>query len=584
MEKHELPLNGENTYKAMPPPSRHPLVALSLFFMAGCAVGMLHPWNLRLAAAATCACAASWFVLRQFARRSSSWLFASSLALGMTAGAAACCHAMLAAQEDYESVEMLREIIESREDATVRGRIASAPSVVMLRNGAHACVRFDFEVMEVPFEHDNVPMPDSLVRVDWYSTVSLLDDDNPPFRIPREGEGWQLVGRMREINTRSAVPLVTLSIGGGKNNSKRYVEMDCSPAAAALWRLRSYAGRALSIGVDEDRYHDSLSIIKAMTLGYRSDLPSEVMDFFRLSGTVHVFSISGLHVGIIAALVMGALCIFPFPQKLRVFVFCIVLVLYTTAVGARSSAVRACVMSLFLFNASLLKRKIDPASALSGAAIFILAVDPRQVVDLGFILSFACTAGILAFVPVLKSSASLAIALIRQRIVAPREETVAIEHLIGLDGMPLSRPRNSWSLARYLRDETAASIAVSLAAWMSSVPVTALMFGQMTPISILCNLLVVPVAAAIVVVGALSMISAIISPWLADVFNHANVIITEFMVWAARVSSGIPGGNFEVEPWSAGGMVAWCLAMTAWYFIARALVSDPEHAKRPHAM
>ena len=96
--------------------------------------------------------------------------------------------------------------------------------------------------------------------------------------------------------------------------------------------------------------------------------------------------------------------------------------------------------------------------------------------------------------------------------------------------------------------------------------------------------LVVPVAAAIVVVGALSMISAIISPWLADVFNHANVIITEFMVWAARVSSGIPGGNFEVEPWSAGGMVAWCLAMTAWYFIARALVSDPEHAKRPHAM
>lgn len=577
-------MNEERAYNVMQPPSRHPLVTLSVFFVAGCCVGMLFPWKLRISIGVTCVCAVSWIALRHIASRGSSKLLVSSLALGLTVGAVACCSAMLAAQEDYESVEILREVIESREDAMLRGRVASAPSVVMMQNGASARVRFDFAVKEIPFEHDNVPMPDSLIRVDWYGPVSLLDENNPPFRIPREGEGWQLVGRMREIKTRSAVPLVTLSIGGGNNRCRRYEKLDCKQPMAALWKLRGYAGRALSIGVDQDRYRDSLYIIKAMTLGYRSDIPSEVMDFFRLSGTVHVFSISGLHVGIIAALVMGVLNTFSFPQKFRVLVFCVVLVLYTTAVGARSSAVRACVMSLFLFSAPLFNRKTDSASALSGAAIFILAADPRQVVDLGFILSFACTVGILAFVPVLKSSASLAIALIREKAGKPRDRKVDIEDMIGPDGVPLSLPGGSWRLSRYVRRKVAASIAVSLAAWMASVPVTATMFGQMTPISILCNLLIVPIAAAIVIISALSMISAIISPWLADVFNHANVVITELMVWAARMSSEISGGSFEVQPWEPRQIAAWCIAMVAWYFIARAWVSEHEYAKRPHVI
>jgi competence protein ComEC len=555
----------------MPPLSRHPLLIIVSFFIAGCWIGMTHPWSLNIVIAISVLSAVLWIFLFLLSARNSSWLIPSTIVLGVTAGAAACVSATIIAQQDYEGVEVLREIIESREEAMIRGRVASEPSVTRLRHGG-ARVRFTFIVKEVPFEHDNVRIPDSIVRVDWYGPESMADNVFSSFKIPREGEGWQLSGRMREIKMRSAVPLVTLSIRGRENRCKRFPELDASPFVSAIWKLRSYAGSILAMGVEKEEHRERLSIIRAMTLGFRSDLPYGVVDFFRLSGTVHVFSISGLHVGIIAGLVMGVLAVFPISSRTRFFAFCTAIILYTVAVGARSSAVRACVMSLMFFSAPLLNRKTDSISALSAAAIFILAYDPRQVVNLGFIFSFSCTAGILTLVPVVRALNAKA----TEWIINKRKNEVDVAGIMETAG--LAKKANKQRkimpfLLKKLVSVVSSSMAVSLAAWMASAPLTAMIFGQMTPVSILCNLLIVPLATLIVVLAAFSMMAGIVFPYLAEVLNKVNLFITGSMIEIARLFSNIPGGNFAVDKWSMIGVMMWYIAMFAFYFLVRAIVT-----------
>ena len=116
-------------------------------------------------------------------------------------------------------------------------------------------------------------------------------------------------------------------------------------------------------------------------------------------------------------------------------------------------------------------------------------------------------------------------------------------------------------------------MAVSLAAWIASTPVTAMFFGRITPISILCNLAVIPLAFFIVVTAAFSMIFGLISPWAASVFNNANVVLTQLLVLTAKGFSSIPFASFDIEPWGIGAVALWYFATFLLYLALRTRLS-----------
>ena len=569
------------------PLGRHPLMAPCLSFVLGTWMGVRSlyggsgPW------AALAASAALWAVLRLASARRPALRIGSALALCAASGLCAFLAARAAARERMESVETLRDVVESRADAVLRGTVATEPSIVALPHGG-ARVRFDLRLAEIPFEYDSVPASGT-VRVDWYGPVSMTGP-RPPFPLPRAGDGWQIGGRLREVPTRAAVPLVVLARREKDMATRRAPELDDAPWSRALWRLRARAARALGRGVEGRP--ESVALVRAMTLGFRSDVPDSVSEAFKASGTVHVFAISGLHVGIFAALLGGGLALLGVPFRLRPLLLAPLLVLYVALTGGRPSAVRACTMALLVLGAPLAGRRSDSITALCVAAAGILAWNPLQILDLGYHFSFVCTAGLVLLVPEIRDLWKDGRAWFRhgreqpERPPVPPAPAWATERWDDL--WPAVRlafaparlflwwgPRFAWwwlrrALPRRLPEAAGSALAVSTAAWLASAPLTAVCFGRVTPVSILCNLAVIPLAFCVVALAVASL--AIAPAWTGAsvACNRLATAATDAMTASARFASDLPGAGWETEPWSVGTVALWYAALAAFLLWRRA--------------
>jgi ComEC/Rec2-related protein len=144
---------------------------------------------------------------------------------------------------------------------------------------------------------------------------------------------------------------------------------------------------------------EDLAFQKAILIGKSSDLSPEIKESFRKSGAIHVLAISGLHVGILTAMVSKIL------EKigkkkyplLQLLIQLLVLWVFVFTAGAKPSALRAGIVFTAYAVAEKSHRTLDPLQALSLAALLILLIQPLQILDLGFQLSFAAVLGIVLF-------------------------------------------------------------------------------------------------------------------------------------------------------------------------------------------
>jgi len=291
---------------------------------------------------------------------------------------------------------------------------------------------------------------------------------------------------------------------------------------------RNHFARILSRGVHD--FPDHLAILHALLLGYLGGMPDELQESFSLTGTLHIFAISGLHVGVVAGLICALLRVFMIPRHRWILVLAPLLILYALATGVRPSAVRACVMALAFWSAGLVSRKPDAPTALAVSAVLILAYDPLQLASMGFILSFSVVTGILLLFPIFYQ---------------PRIEVLATD--------PYLPPVRS-----HVREYARAALrwiwalaAVSLACWLVSFPLTARFFNVFSPVALGGNLFVVPLTFVVVVTGFLSMVTGLLSGWVSEVFNHANVVFVEILLRIVGVMADARGGHLFVRspPW-----------------------------------
>ena len=197
-------------------------------------------------------------------------------------------------------------------------------------------------------------------------------------------------------------------------------------------------------------------------------------------------------------------------------------------------------MAIIYFLAPLMGRKGDSVSALAVAAACILAVAPFQLLQPGFIFSFIVVAGLIALFPVFRS---------------PLESLFEWE--------PLSiEPEPRWHREVRLIIRRAGSVAaLSLAAWLVSAPLTAYFFGRFSPVALLGNVFVIPLAFLIVVSGALSFLFGSCVAFLGVAFNHANVALVSLLLSGIRVLANVPGGSIPVTKPPLWAILAWYLLL-----------------------
>jgi len=131
------------------------------------------------------------------------------------------------------------------------------------------------------------------------------------------------------------------------------------------------------------------AVLKAILLGDRSSLDSATIDHFRASGLYHLLVIAGLHVGLIAALILGLCRLLRLRRNARNLCLLLTLLAYAFVVEQRAPTLRATLMLVVFVLAELLGRDHTALNAVGIAALILLVARPAWLSESGFLLSFA---------------------------------------------------------------------------------------------------------------------------------------------------------------------------------------------------
>jgi competence protein ComEC len=294
-------------------------------------------------------------------------------------------------------------------------------------------------------------------------------------------------------------------------------------------RFRAWAQRTLAGGLPVE--DEPLRLLWTMTLGWKTGMTAEVSLPFMRSGTMHIFAISGLHIALIAGILVALLRVLQVPRGACGLAVIPLIWLYTGVTGWQASAIRSTVMMTVIIAGWSLKRPSDLLNSLAAAAFVILVWDPQQMFQASFQLSFFCVLSLALFSPIFQR---IAVRWIEPDPLVPDE----------------LRPRWQRWLARPLYWLTA-GLATSFAAWIGSMPLIAYYFNLFTPVSLLANLVIVPLSSLALMSNLASLVVGAWWPGCAELFNHAAWLFMWLMVRLSEFAANLPGGCFHVRPPSA---------------------------------
>lgn len=293
----------------------------------------------------------------------------------------------------------------------------------------------------------------------------------------------------------------------------------------AAQKSRGWMHAVLSRDLEDST--DVTGSISGMVLGLRHQTPEDIEEPFQQTGTLHLFAVAGLHVGIVARLLWIVATVARLPRKWATALIIPALLFYAAVTGLHTSSVRAAVMSAVLLAGFLVERKVFALNTLAAAATLILCWNTNELFSVGFQLSFSVVAAIVVL-------ADPTYGFLRRSFAPdpflPRNLLGARRRIVGHS--------LSW-LAR--------ASSVSFAAWIGSLPLMLWYYYLVTPISLLANLVVVPIAFFVLAGGLMSLVAAPLSTWLSVVFNNANWFLTKIILGAVHLFAQIPGGHSYVE-------------------------------------
>ena len=149
------------------------------------------------------------------------------------------------------------------------------------------------------------------------------------------------------------------------------------------------------------------AVLQAMFVGEKKEIPQEINEMFIDSGLMHVLVVSGLNVVYIAGMFYFLFGFLPMPNKIRLVLCIIPIILYCFATGANPPVVRASVLSLAFIACFLLEREKAVYHAFALSALIILVFDPQALFGASMQLSFAACLGIVYISPKLLNPVNL---------------------------------------------------------------------------------------------------------------------------------------------------------------------------------
>jgi ComEC/Rec2-related protein len=300
-----------------------------------------------------------------------------------------------------------------------------------------------------------------------------------------------------------------------------------NPILRAAQKSRAWMQSAICRGLDDSP--PAQNFLSGIVLGLRHQTPEDIEEPFQQTGTLHLFAVAGLHVGIVARLLWILAMVARLSRKWATIVIVPLLLFYAAITGLHVSSIRAAVMTSILLGGFFFERKVFALNSLAAAAFFLLSWNTNEFFSTGFQLSFAVVGGIILLADPLSGWLR---PIGAPDPFLPRRLVSGFRRLIGVGYEWICRGGS-----------------VSLAAWLGSLPLILWYFHLVTPSSLFANVLVVPIAFFILAIALLSLVVAPIVAGLSLIFNNANwslaTAVIAFVQWFAQM----PGSHYYVaEP------------------------------------
>ncbi|MFH0772526.1 MAG: DNA internalization-related competence protein ComEC/Rec2 [Candidatus Omnitrophota bacterium] len=260
--------------------------------------------------------------------------------------------------------------------------------------------------------------------------------------------------------------------------------------------------------IDASLPKDESDFINAVLLGLSGNMDFQIKDTFVKTGTMHLIAISGLNVGFLVFLAMIIFSAARVPRNLGVIVSIFLLIFYAILTGGTISVIRAVIMAIAVLFGALIAREISLWNSLGLAAVIILGIDPLSLFDVGFQLSFLSIIFILYLTPRF-------------------EELFSYDRSLSVLFMG--------RIKRYFLE----AFFVSFSVWIGILPLVLFYYNIVTPVTVIANLLVVPLSFLIVASGIVFIASSFIIPPAAKVFAAATSFLCATLFSANDIFSKV---------------------------------------------
>jgi competence protein ComEC len=268
-----------------------------------------------------------------------------------------------------------------------------------------------------------------------------------------------------------------------------------------VYQLRNNLSQTLTKVVPEPE----ASLAQGIILGIRYNIPPSIKTDFAHTGTAHLLAISGLHLSIMAGILLSiGIWLFGRRRYLYIWLALGTIWLYSLLTGMHPPVVRGAIMASLFLSAELLGRQRTAITSLAFAAAIMVGINPQILWDASFQLSFLAMAGLIFLAPPLMTQG-------RKGVIAT----------IGEEGAGVS-------LASIVTDSFSVTLAATIAVW----PVVAHYFGIVSLVGPLATFLALPALPGIIVAGAVAgLIGLAFLPiaqaigWLAWLFGWYMLLI-----------------------------------------------------------
>ena len=283
------------------------------------------------------------------------------------------------------------------------------------------------------------------------------------------------------------------------------------------------------------------ALLTGILLGIETGIPKAVMNAFSATGTTHIIAISGFNLTIISG-ILASLAERLFGRRWSFWFAAAGVALYTVLVGASAAVVRASLMAGVFLLGRHTGRKAHGPTSLAAAAVLMTVSNPYALWDMGFLLSFAATLGLVLYADRFSNFC--------QRRLERFLSADRVKQFLGL-----------------LNDALIATLAASVV----TLPIIMVYSGELSLVSLLTNCLILPVQSFLMLIGAVATLLAMVFRPLGLVVGWVAWVFLTYTIETVRLCARLPWAVVSSDVSLSPVVIYYALVagITWWWTLAR---------------